>query len=78
MPAASSRISVTAKIPAYYRHFSDITFAAEAAKRIDANGAFEQILHDHELEREKLSRRTSEGESPRSRISSAVVKSYGP
>jgi O-methyltransferase involved in polyketide biosynthesis len=54
MPAASSRISVTAKIAAYYRQFSDITFAAEAAKRIDANGAFEQILHEYGLEREKL------------------------
>src|SRR5881392_1797286 len=54
MLASSSRISVTAKIAAYYRQFSDITFAAEAAKRIDANSAFEQILHEHGLEREKL------------------------
>ena len=54
MPAPSSRISVTAKIAAYYRQFSDIAFAAEAAKRIDANSAFEQILHEHGLEREKL------------------------
>jgi O-methyltransferase involved in polyketide biosynthesis len=54
MRASSSRISVTAKIAAYYRQFSDITFAAEAAKRIEANGAFEQILHEHGLEREKL------------------------
>src|SRR5690349_2867145 len=54
MPAGSSRISVTAKIAAYYRQFSDITFAAEAAKRIDANGAFEQILRQHGLQREQL------------------------
>ena len=54
MPGSSSRISVTAKIAAYYRQFSDITFAAEAAKCIDANGTFEQILSEHGLEREKL------------------------
>src|SRR5436190_20110516 len=54
MPASFSRISVTAKIAAYYRQFSDIAFAAEAAKRIDANSAFEQILNEHGLEREKL------------------------
>jgi O-methyltransferase involved in polyketide biosynthesis len=54
MPASSSPISVTAKIAAYYRQFSDITFAAEAAKRIGANSAFEQILHEHGLERETL------------------------
>lgn len=54
MPAAYSRISVTAKIAAYYRQFSDIPFAAEAARRIDANGAFERILHEHGLSREKL------------------------
>lgn len=53
MPAASS-ISVTAKIAAYYRQFSDIAFAAEAAKRIDADGAFERILQEHGLSREKL------------------------
>jgi len=54
MSASSSRISVTAKIAAYYRQFSDIAFAAEAAKRIDANSAFEQILREHGLDREKL------------------------
>src|ERR1044071_4599611 len=54
MPAPSSRISVTAKLAAYYRQFSDIPFAAEAAKRIGANADFEQILDEHGLEREKL------------------------
>src|SRR5690348_4412635 len=54
MPAPFSRISVTAKVAAYYRQFSDIPFAAEAAKSIDANGAFEQILREHGLEREPL------------------------
>jgi O-methyltransferase involved in polyketide biosynthesis len=54
VPASFSSISVTAKLAAYYRQFSDIAFAAEVAQRIDANGAFEQILREHGLEREKL------------------------
>jgi O-methyltransferase involved in polyketide biosynthesis len=54
MPADSSLISVTAKLAAYYRQFSDIPFAEEVAKRIGADAAFEQILREHGLEREKL------------------------
>jgi O-methyltransferase involved in polyketide biosynthesis len=54
MPADSSLISVTAKIAAYYRQFSDIPFAQEVAKRIGADAAFEQILREHGLESEKL------------------------
>jgi O-methyltransferase involved in polyketide biosynthesis len=54
MPADSALISVTAKIAAYYRQFSDIPFAHEVAKRIGADAAFEQILKEHGLERDKL------------------------
>jgi O-methyltransferase involved in polyketide biosynthesis len=54
MPADSSLISVTAKIAAYYRQFSDIPFAQEVAKRIGADAAFDQILREHGLDREKL------------------------
>jgi O-methyltransferase involved in polyketide biosynthesis len=54
MPADSSLISVTAKVAAYYRQFSDIPFAAEAARRIGADEAFETILREHGLERDKL------------------------
>jgi O-methyltransferase involved in polyketide biosynthesis len=54
MPADSSLISVTAKLAAYYRQFSDIPFAQEVAKRIGADAAFEQILREHGLQREKL------------------------
>src|SRR3954467_9170463 len=54
MPADSSLISVTAKIAAYYRQFSDIPFAQEVAKRIGADAAFDQILTEHRLDREKL------------------------
>jgi O-methyltransferase involved in polyketide biosynthesis len=54
VPADPSLISVTAKLAAYYRQFSDIPFAAEVAKRIGADEAFEQILREHGLERDKL------------------------
>jgi O-methyltransferase involved in polyketide biosynthesis len=54
MPADPSRISVTAKLAAYYRQFSDIPFAREAAARIGANDAFEQIVRDHGLVRDQL------------------------
>lgn len=54
MPADSSLISVTAKIAAYYRQFSDIPFAREVAKRIDADAAFDRILREHGLDSEKL------------------------
>lgn len=54
MPADLSRISVTAKVAAYYRQFSDIAFAREVAKRIGADEVFEQIVREHGLERDKL------------------------
>ncbi|HEY8927171.1 MAG TPA: class I SAM-dependent methyltransferase [Polyangia bacterium] len=54
MPADSSLISVTAKVAAYYRQFSDIPFAQEVARRIGADAAFDQILTEHGLDREKL------------------------
>jgi O-methyltransferase involved in polyketide biosynthesis len=54
MPADPSLISVTAKVAAYYRQFSDIPFAREAASRIGADAAFDQILREHGLERDKL------------------------
>jgi O-methyltransferase involved in polyketide biosynthesis len=54
MPADASLISVTAKVAAYFRQFSDIPFAAEVATRIGADDAFGQILREHGLERDKL------------------------
>jgi len=54
MPADSALISVTAKIAAYYRQFLDIPFAQEVAKRIGADAAFDRILIEHGLQREKL------------------------
>jgi O-methyltransferase involved in polyketide biosynthesis len=49
-----SRISVTAKIAAYYRQFSDIPFAADAARALGADAAFEEILREHGLQRDQL------------------------
>ena len=54
LSADASLISVTAKVAAYYRQFSDIPFAAEVATRIGAEEAFERILREHGLERDKL------------------------
>ena len=54
MPADSALISVTAKIAAYYRQFSDIPFAKEVAERIGADAAFDQILRENGLDRDQL------------------------
>src|SRR6185436_5762792 len=47
-------ISVTAKLSAYYRKFSDIAFAAEVASLIGAEDAFAEIVRNHGLEPDKL------------------------
>jgi hypothetical protein len=44
MSADASLISVTAKLTAYYRQFSDIPFTTEVAKRIGADEAFDRSL----------------------------------
>ena len=54
MTADAARISVTAKVSAYYRKFSDIAFAAEVATLVGADEAFDKIVRDHGLEPDKL------------------------
>jgi O-methyltransferase involved in polyketide biosynthesis len=49
-----SRISVTAKLAAYYRQFSDIAFARDVARRIGADDAFDEIVRAHGLSRDAL------------------------
>jgi O-methyltransferase involved in polyketide biosynthesis len=49
-----ARISVTAKLSAYYRKFSDIAFAAEVASLIGADEAFAALVREHALEPDKL------------------------
>lgn len=52
--ADPARISVTAKVSAYYRKFSDIAFAAEVATLLGADEAFAEIVRAHGLEHDKL------------------------
>jgi O-methyltransferase involved in polyketide biosynthesis len=52
--ADPAKISVTAKLSAYYRKFSDIAFAAEVATLIGADDAFAEIVQNHGLEPDKL------------------------
>jgi len=54
MVADPAHISVTAKLSAYYRQFSDIAFAAEAATLIGADDAFAQIVGAHGLDPDQL------------------------
>ncbi len=54
MTADPARISVTAKVSAYYRKFSDIAFAAEVATLLGADDAFAEIVRTHGLEHDKL------------------------
>ena len=54
MTAAPAHISVTAKVSAYYRKFSDIAFAAEVATLIGADEAFAEIVREHGLEPDTL------------------------
>lgn len=54
MTADPAHISVTAKVSAYYRKFSDIAFAAEVATQIGADEAFAEIVREHALEPDKL------------------------
>ena len=54
MTTDPARISVTAKVSAFYRKFSDIAFAAEVATLIGADEAFTEIVRDHALEPDKL------------------------
>lgn len=54
MTADPAQISVTAKVSAYYRKFSDIAFAADVAALIGADDAFAEIVRAHGLEADKL------------------------
>jgi hypothetical protein len=54
VPPDPALISVTAKLAAYYRQFSDIAFAEEVAKQIGADDAFQEIVREHGLEPDKL------------------------
>jgi O-methyltransferase involved in polyketide biosynthesis len=48
------RISLTARLAAWMRQFSDIPFAAEVARRLHARETFEALLREHDMEPEDL------------------------
>ncbi|MEZ4240320.1 MAG: class I SAM-dependent methyltransferase [Myxococcota bacterium] len=54
MDADPTPISMTAKLAAYYRQFTDIPFAADIARGIGADAAFDALAREHGLDREKL------------------------
>ena len=43
------KISLTAKLAAYMRQFSDIPFAQDVAQHLRAQEAFERLLRDHQM-----------------------------
>ena len=75
MTADLSRISVTAKVAAYYRQFSDIAFAKEVARRIGADEAFDRIVREHGLDRDKLTFYAPMFEARYKSISRLIAKS---
>ncbi|MDP9037608.1 MAG: hypothetical protein M3O50_22655 [Myxococcota bacterium] len=48
------RISVTARLAAYYRAFSDVPFASDVAKFIDAAQTFKTLVSTHDIQAAKL------------------------
>lgn len=54
MVADAEKISITAKLSAYYRQFSDIAFASEVAALIGAEDAYAKLARDHGLDRDQL------------------------
>jgi hypothetical protein len=52
--AELEKISITAKLSAYYRQFSDIAFASEVAGLIGAEDAYATLARDYGLERAQL------------------------
>lgn len=47
-------ISVTARLAAYYRAFSDIPFASDVARFIDAAATFDALVRDHGIDASAL------------------------
>jgi O-methyltransferase involved in polyketide biosynthesis len=52
--AEPEKISITAKLSAYYRQFSDIAFASEVAALIGAEDAYAKLARDYDLDRDQL------------------------
>jgi O-methyltransferase involved in polyketide biosynthesis len=54
MSPAFAKISLTAKLTAYMRQFTDIPFARDVAELIDARTAFQNLLRDQHLKPDDL------------------------
>ena len=54
MVAEPEKISITAKLSAYYRQFSDIAFASEVAALVGADDAYAKLALDFGLNRDQL------------------------
>ena len=54
MVAEPEKISITAKLSAYYRQFTDIAFASEVATLIGAEDAYATLARDYGLDRDQL------------------------
>ena len=54
MTVQFDKISLTAKLAAYMRQFSDIPFAQDVAQHLRAQEAFERLLRDHQMRPEDL------------------------
>jgi len=48
------KISLTAKLTAYMRQFSDVPFAKEVAEAVGARAAFDELLRAHQLDPDDL------------------------
>jgi O-methyltransferase involved in polyketide biosynthesis len=52
--AGFEKVSLTARLAAYMRQFSDIPFAQDVAQRVRAEEAFKQLLQEHQMQPEDL------------------------
>jgi len=73
--AEPEKISITAKLSAYYRRFSDIAFASEVATLIGAEDAYARLARDHGLDRDQLAAYAPMFEARYKSVSELVRKS---
>jgi O-methyltransferase involved in polyketide biosynthesis len=73
--AEPEKISVTAKLSAYYRQFTDIAFASEVADLIGAEDAYAKLARDHNLDRAQLTSYAPMFEARYKSVSALIRKS---
>lgn len=75
MVADPEKISITAKLSAYYRQFSDIAFAPEVAALIGAEDAYAKLARDYGLDRDQLTSYAPMFEARYKSVSELICKS---